>query len=181
MKAQDEDPRTPEDPDQEDTAGSSPSGGISIGVMTGGAAAAGDRASAEDRSRRAGTPPPYAAAAPPAGVPGGIGIGVLAGGAVAAGADARAVDASAQLLDASPELVAAVRTLRDHLGMLRRTPEIAELDTALSELDEAMAGTGRVPRDRLQWLRDRLTLGATAAAGLASATAVVDTIVRLTG
>ncbi|MFD9482816.1 hypothetical protein ACFWBX_02095 [Streptomyces sp. NPDC059991] len=186
MAVDEEGRETPETPDGERDAGGSPSGGISIGVMTGGAAAAGPRASAEDRSRRTGAPPPpYAGAAPPTGVPtgvpGGIGIGVMTGGAAAAGEDARAVDASAQLLDAPPELVAAVRTLREHLGMLRPTPEIAELDAGLSELDEAMAGTGQVRRDRLQWLRDRLTLGATAAAGLASAAAVVETIVQLTG
>lgn len=169
--------QTPEAPDAKRDGG-----GISIGVMTGGAAAAGDRASAEDRSRRTGTPPPPdATAPPPTAAPGGIGIGVMTGGAAAAGADARAVDASDQLLDAPPELAAAVRTLREDLGMFRRTPEIAELDAGLGELDEEMTGTGQVRRDRLQWLRDRLTLGATAAAGLASASAVVDTIVQLTG
>ncbi|WP_406342573.1 hypothetical protein [Streptomyces sp. NBC_00648] len=179
MAVEEEDQDTP---DTQGDGGGSPSGGISIGVMTGGAAAAGHRASAEDRSRRAATtPPPYTGAAPPTGGPGGIGIGVMTGGAAAAGEGARAVDASAQLFAAPPELALAVRTLREHLGMLRRTPEIAELDAGLSELDEAMAGTGQVRRDRLQWLRDRLTLGATTAAGLASAAAVVETIVQLTG
>ncbi|MEU5438670.1 hypothetical protein AB0G73_35750 [Streptomyces sp. NPDC020719] len=163
--------------------GGPPSGGISIGVMTGGAAAAGDRASAEDRSRRRGTPPPAAhpGAAAPTSVPGGIGIGVMSGGAAASGTDARAVDASTQLLDAPAELATAIRTLRDHLGMLNRTPDIAELDEGLSEIEEGVTTTGQVRRDRLQWLRDRLTLGATAAAGLASATAVVETIAQLTG
>ncbi|MFK8910930.1 hypothetical protein, partial [Streptomyces sp. YS-3] len=170
-------------PEQDPQAPPGTPGGISIGVMTGGAAAAGDRASAEDRSQRTGTPPvPYAGTGPaPAGVPGGVGIGTMTGGAAAAGADARAVDASTQLLDAPPELAAAVRTLRDHLGVLRPTAETAELADRLAEVEEGVAATGQVRRDRLQWLRERLTLGTTAAAGLASAAAVVDTITRLTG
>ncbi|MBD0747579.1 hypothetical protein [Streptomyces sp. CBMA152] len=168
------------DPETPPATGSS--GGISIGVMTGGAAAAGDRASAEDRSRRAGTPtPPPSYTGAPTNVPGGIGIGVMTGGAAASGTDAKAVDASEQLLDAPPELATAVRTLREHLGMLNRTPDIAELDDGLNEIEEGVTSTGQVRRDRLQWLRDRLTLGATAAAGLASATAVVETIAQLTG
>ncbi|MEU5300969.1 hypothetical protein ACH4YO_15630 [Streptomyces noursei] len=36
-------------------------------------------------------------------------------------------------------------------------------------------------RDRLQWLRDRLDLGATAVAGLASAATVVQQITQLLG
>jgi hypothetical protein len=179
----------PETPDEEagsgvDPAGSRP-GAISIGLMTGGAAAVGDRACAEDRSQRVGTPATlpssYAGLPAPATVPGGIGIGMMTGGAAASGTDAKAVDSSTQLLDAPPELLAAVRTLREHLSVLTRTAEIAELDDQLAGAEEEMTETAQVSRDRLHWLRDRLTLGATAAAGLASAAAVVQTIVRLVG
>lgn len=164
-------------------------GGISIGVLTGGAVAAGERAAAEDRSVRAGRPAP---ALPPADGPeapavptsaaGGISIGVMTGGAAAAGADARALDASTQpALDAPPELRAALGTLRQHLPLLTATDETSEIDARLADAEEEIDGTGRVRRDRLQWLRDRLDLGATAVAGLASATAVVQQITQLLG
>ncbi|MFJ6017076.1 hypothetical protein [Streptomyces sp. NPDC092952] len=160
-------------------------GGISIGLMTGGAAATGARAHAEDRGERVADSatvehPPGAASAPPV-VAGGIGIGTMTGGAVASGDDAHAVDSSRELVAASPELLAAVTALRGHLGVLTRTDEVAELDEGLAEVEGAAGGDGRVRRDRLRWLRDRLDLGATAAAGLASAAAVVQAIAQLGG
>ncbi|MFF2013799.1 hypothetical protein ACFVWY_32695 [Streptomyces sp. NPDC058195] len=164
-------------------AGPAP-GGISIGLMTGGAAAAGARAHAEDQGQRVGEPaaahPPAAAPAPPV-VAGGIGIGTMTGGAVASGDDSRAVDSSRQLVAVPPELLAAVAALRGHLGVLTRTDEIAELDAGLAEVEEGTDRDGRVSRDRLRWLRDRLEAGATAAAGLASAAAVVQAIAQLSG
>ncbi|SHL48343.1 hypothetical protein [Streptomyces yunnanensis] len=164
-------------------------GGISIGALTGGAVAAGDRASAEDRSLRDGraTPslPPTAgtdAFAVPGSTPGGISVGVMAGGAAAAGPDARALDASTQsAVDASPELRAALSTLREQLPLLNTSDETAEIDARLADAEEEIDATGQVRRDRLQWLRDRLDLGATAVAGLASAATVVQQITQLLG
>ncbi|MFF9345791.1 hypothetical protein [Streptomyces sp. NPDC014734] len=179
----------PEGPDGTETDGADgpgpAPGGISVGLMTGGAAAAGERAYAEDRGRHAGEAatvpvPPTGTPAPPI-VPGGIGIGTMTGGAVASGTDARAVDSSQRFVDVSPELLAAVAALRGHLGVLTRTGEVAELDAGLAEVEEGTIHDGRVRRDRLRWLRDRLDVGATAAAGLASAAAVVEAITQLTG
>ncbi|MFI6651618.1 hypothetical protein ACIBI8_28935 [Streptomyces sp. NPDC050529] len=171
--------------DEDAGAAGFPPGGISIGMMAGGAAATGARALAEDRGRRVGNSatrvhPPGNAVTPPV-VPGGIGIGAMTGGAVASGSDARAVDSSWELVDVSPELFAAVTALRGHLGVLTRTEEVAELDEGLAEVEGATAGSGRVPRDRLDRLRERLELGATAAAGLTSASAVLQAIAQLSG
>ncbi|AIA01301.1 hypothetical protein [Streptomyces noursei] len=122
------------------------------------------------------------APAVPTSAAGGISIGVMTGGAAAAGADARALDASTQpALDAPPELRAALGTLRQHLPLLTATDETSEIDARLADAEEEIDDTGRVRRDRLQWLRDRLDLGATAVAGLASATAVVQQITQLLG
>ncbi|GGX13244.1 hypothetical protein [Streptomyces noursei] len=164
-------------------------GGISIGVLTGGAVAAGDRASAEDRSLRDGhTAPPLPptagteALAVPGSTPGGISVGVMAGGAAAAGPDARALDASTRsAVEASPELRAALSTLREQLPLLNTSDETAEIDARLADAEEEIDATGQVRRDRLQWLRDRLELGATAVAGLASAATVVQQITQLLG
>ncbi|ANZ20995.1 hypothetical protein SNOUR_38835 [Streptomyces noursei ATCC 11455] len=164
-------------------------GGISIGVLTGGAVAAGDRASAEDRSLRDGrTAPPLPptagteALAVPGSTPGGISVGVMAGGAAAAGPDARALDASTRsAVEASPELRAALSTLREQLPLLNTSDETAEIDARLADAEEEIDATGQVRRDRLQWLRDRLDLGATAVAGLASAATVVQQITQLLG
>ncbi|MFG2888456.1 hypothetical protein [Streptomyces sp. NPDC048248] len=163
-------------------------GGISIGVLTGGAVAAGAGATAEDRSRRAGLPAPVPSshesgrprAVPPA-VSGGVSIGVMAGGAAASGPHARALDASTQVIDASPELLTAVRTLREQLHLLSPSDEITEVDAQLAGTEEEIDAVGQVRRDRLQRLRGRLELGATAAAGLASAAAVVQQITQLLG
>ncbi|WP_438489684.1 hypothetical protein [Streptomyces sp. S186] len=169
--------------------GADSGGGISIGVLTGGAVAAGERASAEDRSHRDGrAAPPLPAPsgadgiAVPRSAPGGISVGVMAGGAAAAGSDARALDASTQAtVDAPPELRAALGTLRRQLPLLNASDETSEIDGRLADAEEEIEATGQVRRDRLQWLRDRLDLGATAVAGLASATAVVQQITQLLG
>jgi len=167
------------------------SGGISVGVLTGGAVAAGEGVTAEDRSTHVGRPAPLPSppgseglSAPPPPAPGGISIGAMAGGAVAQGRDATAVDASTRLIDASPELLAAVRTLREELR--RHSPgdpgdETSEVDAQLAAAEEEIRTTGQVRRDRLQWLRERLDLGTAAVAGLASVTAVVEQIARLLG
>ncbi|MFD8383514.1 hypothetical protein ACFV2X_34235 [Streptomyces sp. NPDC059679] len=164
-------------------------GGISIGVLTGGAVAAGDRATAEDRSLRDGPPAPPLPQPPgargpsvPPSPPGGISIGVMAGGAAAAGADARAVDASTQsAIDAPPELRAALGTLRRQLPLLNPTDETSEIDAQLADAEEEIDTTGQVRRDRLQRLRDRIELGTAGVAGLAAATAVVQQILQLLG
>ncbi|MFF2808315.1 hypothetical protein ACFVT2_14320 [Streptomyces sp. NPDC058000] len=176
-------------PPRDEAPGGNNGGGISIGVLTGGAVAAGERASAEDRSLRDGRPAPPlglvdGAAAPvvPPSTTGGISIGVMAGGAAAAGTDARALDASTQpAIDAPPELRAALGTLRQQLPLLTATDETAEIDAQLADAEAEIDTTGQVRRDRLQWLRDRLDLGTTAVAGLASATAVVQQIIQLLG
>ncbi|WAZ26558.1 hypothetical protein STRCI_008149 [Streptomyces cinnabarinus] len=118
-----------------------------------------------------------------------IAIGVMTGGAVAAGPAARAVDASTRaatarpgdLLDAPPELLAAVRTLREHLRTLTPTDETAEVDEALTTLEDELDHTGRAARGQLEWLAARLNAGATALAGLASAAAVAQTLSGLLG
>ncbi|MFH8569382.1 hypothetical protein [Streptomyces sp. NPDC017993] len=164
------------------------SGGISVGVLTGGAVAAGEGATAEDRSRRVGRPAPLPSSresggppvVPPA-VTGGVSIGLMAGGAAASGPHARALDASTQLIDASPELLMAVGALREQLRLLSPSDEISEVDTQLAEAEEEIGAVGQVRRDRLQWLRERLDLGATAAASLASAAVVVQQITQLLG
>ncbi|MYT29906.1 MULTISPECIES: hypothetical protein [unclassified Streptomyces] len=171
--------------------GAGSGGGISIGVLTGGAVAAGERASAEDRSHRDGRAAPPLSVPPgadtagiavPRSAPGGISVGVMAGGAAAAGPDARALDASTQAtVDAPPELRAALGTLRQQLPLLNADDETSEIDGRLADAEEEIEATGQVRRDRLQWLRDRLDLGATAVAGLASATAVVQQITQLLG
>lgn len=156
-------------------------GGISIGVLTGGAVAAGEGATAEDRSRRAGgraEPPPSPAMTPRA-APGGIAIGVMTAGAAAAGPGANALDASEEPVGVSAEFRTALGTLREQLRLLSPSDETAELDAGLAGAEEEIGATGQVRRERLWWLRERLDVGATAAAGLASAAAVVQQITQL--
>ena len=105
----------------------------------------------------------------------------MTGGAVAAGQDARAVDASTRYVDASAELAAAVGALREQLRALAPSDETAEIDAELAVAEREIAEGGQVRRSRLQWLRERLDLGATAAAGLASAAAVVQACLQVLG
>ncbi|WFB08961.1 hypothetical protein LRS74_19380 [Streptomyces sp. LX-29] len=160
-----------------------PAGGIVIGTMTGGAAAVGDRATAEDRAGRAGPP---SAGPPPAGwpptavppvVPGGIGVGAMTGGAVAAGAGARAVHGTEGAAEVPPELLAAVRALREELAPLPPSTATEEVAAALGEVEEELAdGAGAADRERLGRLRGRLEAAATAVGGLASAVALAQAI-----
>ncbi|MGR4880746.1 hypothetical protein ACIPUC_15275 [Streptomyces sp. LARHCF249] len=157
-------------------------GGISIGVLTGGAVAAGEGATAEDRSRRpAGQepPPPPSPSATPRAAPGGIGIGVMTGGAAAAGPGARALDASGEPVGVSEEFRTALSTLREQLRLLGPSDETSETAAGIAGAEEEIGATGQVRRERLQWLRERLDAGATAAAGLASAGTVVQQITQL--
>lgn len=165
---------------EEEPAVAPAQGGISIGVLTGGAVAAGEGATAEDRSRRAGRPePPPAPSAAPRATPGGIGIGVMTGGAAAAGPAARALDASEELIGVSAEFRTALGTLREQLCLLSPSDETSEVDAGLAGAEEEIGATGQVRRERLQWLRERLDVGATAAAGLASAGALAEQITQL--
>ncbi|MEU4113445.1 hypothetical protein AB0F71_02960 [Kitasatospora sp. NPDC028055] len=178
--------------DEENAEGTDPAspsqgavGGISIGVLTGGAVAAGPSARADDRSDRSGQPaqPPgghWPPMAPPS-APGGISISVMTGGAVASGAEAQALDHSVQRIEASPELLAAVRVLREQLRSVGTGAETSELGAQLDEAEEEIATTGLVRRDRLQRLRERLELGASTVAGLSSAAALVQQIAQLSG
>ncbi|MFE3653592.1 hypothetical protein ACFXO2_38410, partial [Streptomyces sp. NPDC059152] len=79
------------------------------------------------------------------------------------------------------ELRAALGTLRRQLPLLNASDETSEIDARLADAEAEIDTTGQVRRDRLQWLRDRLDLGTTAVAGLASATAVVQQIIQLLG
>ncbi|MEV6674758.1 hypothetical protein [Streptomyces sp. NPDC051162] len=160
-------------------------GGIAIGRMTGGAAASGRGARAEDRSER--TARPAARSEGPAPVPrrtpgeGGVAVGELSGGALAAGEQATAVDASRGPLPVPDTLLTAVRDLRGQLPLLARTEGdgIDDVEGELADLEEEAARTGRADRGRLERLRSLLTGGATVAAGLASALAVVQAISQL--
>ncbi len=180
-------PGNPGNPGRSGNTGSSGSaaGGISIGLLTGGVVASGEGASAEDRSLRIGTPAPLPASveglAAPAPVPGGIGIGAMTGGVVASGKGAKAVSASTRMIDASPDLYATISALREQLTVLAPTDEVATVDAQLAAAEEEISETRQVSGDRLRWLRERLSLGATAAAGLASAATVVQAIDQLVG
>ncbi|MFI9204768.1 hypothetical protein [Streptomyces sp. NPDC053048] len=164
--------------------GSGGSGGISIGRMTGGAAASGPGATAEDRSERTGAPAPqegthHPVPPVPAPGPGGIVIGEMSGGAAATGRDARAVDASRRLLTVPPELLTAVGELRQDLPRFARTERLAELDDELTGLEEDARREGRTRGARLSRVRELLTDGATAIGALASAAAVAQAISQL--
>ena len=160
-------------------------GGIVIGRMTGGAAASGRKARAEDRSERVARPAERDAllVPVPARMPGegGIAAGEVSGGALAAGPEAEAVDASREPLPVTPELLAAVRELRGQLPLLARADGdgLDEVEGELSGLEEEAVRVGRTERGRLVRLRALLTGGATAAGGLASALAVVQAISQL--
>ncbi|MDI3419294.1 hypothetical protein [Streptomyces luteolus] len=149
-----------------------------------------------------------AAPAVPPPTAGGISIGAMSGGAVASGPRARAVDASTRAAPgADPvavpdELRAAIAELRAQLRVLlpageadrpEQPPpgedvsdegldeELAELDAGLAEAEDEIDATGQVRQDRLRRLRERLELGATAAAGLASTAALAQQIAQLLG
>ncbi|MFC5723923.1 hypothetical protein ACFP1Z_27535 [Streptomyces gamaensis] len=151
-------------------------GGISIGRMTGGAVASGERARAEDRSERLGAAAPGAGPAPvPAATPGpgGIAVGELSGGAVAAGTEAEAVHSARELVDVSPELFAALRLLRGE------QPAGSAAAGELDELTETAHRTGRVERGRLARLRAALTGGAATVEATAAGIAVAEAISHL--
>ncbi|MCA6092969.1 hypothetical protein LE181_12460 [Streptomyces sp. SCA3-4] len=163
-------------------------GGMFIGRMTGGAAASGKGARAEDRSERTGRPADGGESAPvvvPEGLrmPGEGGMAVLdmSGGAAATGENAEAVDASRQLLAVTPELLAAVGELKLDLPRFARTEQLDALDAELAGLEEDARTQGRTRSGRLTRLRELLTGGATAVGGLASAVAVVQAISSLLG
>ncbi|MFD5467697.1 hypothetical protein ACFWIQ_33510 [Kitasatospora sp. NPDC127059] len=174
------DPAAVDPPPAQGTAG-----GISIGVLTGGAVAAGASARAEDRSYRTDGP-----VEPPAGhwppvplpaAPGGISVSVMTGGAAASGPGAQALDNSVQAIEAPSELLAAVRVLRGQLLLAGPGEETSALGAQLDEAEEEITTTGLVRRDRLQRLRERLELGASTVAGLSSAAALVQQIAQLSG
>ncbi|AEN10232.1 MULTISPECIES: hypothetical protein [unclassified Streptomyces] len=162
----DREPDTDEEPTRTDPAGAVPPGGIVIGEFGGGAAAAGPRAEAEDVSRRIGRPRGADEAPPPvvAPVPGGIAIGRMTGGAAASGPDARATDRSEQFIEATPQLVDALRLLRGESGELR---------AEAAEAEREIQATGRVTRSRLRRLvglagRAAGSVGGQTAAGVAT-------------
>lgn len=146
-------------------AGTEPAGGIVIGEFGGGAAAAGNRAEAEDASRRIGRPrgggdaPPVVAP-----VPGGIAIGRMTGGAAASGPDAKATDRSDQFIEATPQLMDALLLLRGETGEIR---------TEAAEAEREIRATGGVERGRLRRLgalagRAAGSVGGQTAAGVAA-------------
>ncbi|WP_079191256.1 hypothetical protein [Streptomyces sp. CB00455] len=161
------------------------SGSVRVGLLTGGAVAAGARARAEDRStgrsERTALPPGVLPAVPPAAVAGDVGIGAMTAGAAAAGPDAIAVDASTGPVGTVQDLRAAVGVLREQLRLLGSGAEAAEIDHHLAEAQAEIESSGRVRPERLQWLRDHLELGATATAALASAATVAQQIAQILG
>ncbi|GGR15148.1 hypothetical protein ACH4U6_26015 [Streptomyces netropsis] len=178
---------TDEQREQRAREGRGKAGGVAVGRFSGGAIATGDGSRAEDRSERVGQGAERGTGpvAVPLSVPedGGVAVGEMTGGAVATGPDAEAVDSSRQLLSASPELLAAVRLLRQQLPLLARAEGdgLDGCDGQLAELEEEVVRTGRAERGRLVRLRALLTGGATTAGGLASAIAVVQAISGLLG
>lgn len=107
--------------------------------------------------------------------PGSINIGTMHGGAVASGAHARAISTTRQTDGTSPALLAAVTALRDELARL------AELQAQLTAAEEDIEATGRIAPGRLEWLRERIAIGATAATGLAAAGQAAEQLARLIG
>ncbi|MCB5908615.1 hypothetical protein [Streptomyces pinistramenti] len=160
-------------------------GGISIGLMTGGAVARGARARAEDRSEHTGAAGPAGPVPVPATPPrAGVAIGAMTGGAVAAGAEAHALDASRRLVTVSPELVRALAALRAELPQAvdgSADDGIGEIADQLALVESGMAQTQQAERGRLQRLLALLTSGSAIAGGLASAVAVVQAISALLG
>ncbi|MDF6017325.1 hypothetical protein [Streptomyces sp. JH34] len=104
--------------------------------------------------------------------PGGISIGTMHGSAVAQGSHAKAVNVTQSTADAS-ELLAAVTALRDHLSVL------GDLDAQLAAAQGEITATGEITAGRLEWLRDRIAIGATAATGLATAGQAAEQLARL--
>ncbi|GAA2707748.1 MULTISPECIES: hypothetical protein [Streptomyces] len=175
---------TRDDKDEAEGTGRTGGGGISIGSISGGAVAQGERAKAEDRSERVGQPeaPPAGGAAPvPPPGNGGMAVGAMSGGALAQGREAQATDASRQLVTATPELLAAVARMREELAVQQRTAGdgLDEVDAELAAVQREAEVAGRTGRSRLARLRTLLTSGATAVGGLASLAAVVEAISRL--
>jgi hypothetical protein len=76
-------------------------------------------------------------------LPGGIAIGRMTGGAVVSGTDARAVDISEQLIAVTPELLDALRVLRQADG---------ELGEAVGEVEREIQATGSVRQGPLRRL-----------------------------
>jgi hypothetical protein len=140
MDASDESRHTDREPETDE----GPVGGVVIGDLGGGAAAAGLRAKAKDTGRRIGRPGD-AAGPPPvvAPVPGGVAVGRMTGGAVVSGTEAEAVDESEHLIEATPQLLDALRLLRGMEGELRT--EAAEAEREIQE-------TGGVRQGRLRRL-----------------------------
>ncbi|MEU1816689.1 hypothetical protein ABZ543_16020 [Streptomyces roseifaciens] len=179
--------------------GAGSGGGIAIGRMTGGAVAAGDRAQAENHAERAAhhaeetgshdgragrdAHPGTGLVPVPAESPGhgGVVVGELSGGAVAAGRQARAVDASREVLAVPPDLLEAVAELRRQLPLLVRAEGdgVDAVGDELAGLEEEARRTGRTQRGRLVRLRALLSSGTTAAGGLASAATVAEAAGRL--
>ncbi|MER7751365.1 hypothetical protein [Kitasatospora sp. NPDC097643] len=166
-------------------------GGVTIGHLAGGAVAAGERASAEDRSQRSGAVAvpaaptagvPMAMAMPPA-APGVVAIGTMTGGALASGTDARAVDSSVHLDPSARHLLDSVRTLRRQLPLLVRADGdgTAEVEHELAAVDTDLERTGTTPRTRLERLLGFLRGSGTVVSGLASALAVVQAIEQFLG
>ncbi|MFE2425490.1 hypothetical protein ACFXJ5_01820 [Streptomyces sp. NPDC059373] len=153
-------------------------GGLFVGgSVTGGAIATGRESRATDSSKGTGGAPVAdlpAPVAPPSAVPSGGAVvgGHVTGGAIAAGHGSEAVY-DAQRADGShEELLAAVTLLRQHLGLLTPGPEIDEVDGELAGVEDEITRTGRAEPTRLERLRERLTTGNAALAGLQSAVAV---------
>ena len=152
--------------DGEEPAGAEPAGGIVVGEFDGGAVAAGSRAEAEDAGRRIGRPRGADLLPPPvvAPVPGGISIGRMTGGAAASGPDARSTDRSERFIEATPQLVDALRLLRGTEGELR---------TEAAEAEREVQATGGVEGGRLRRLaalagRAAGSVGGQTAAGVAA-------------
>jgi len=157
-------------------------GGVFVsGSVTGGAIAAGRDSRASDTSKGTGATPvadlPAPVAPPATGPRGGVVVGGhVTGGAVAAGIGSEAVY-DAQHVDAGhQELLAAVALLRQHLGIMTPGPEIDAVDGELAGVEEEINRTGRAEPTRLEWLRERITTGNAALAGLASAVSVAQAI-----
>ncbi|MGW2772010.1 hypothetical protein ACWC4C_05560 [Streptomyces olivaceoviridis] len=107
--------------------------------------------------------------------PGGISIGSMHNSSVAQGSQSQAVNIVQGTDTDASELLAAVASLRDQLRTLN------DLDSQLATAQREIEATGEITPGRLEWLRERVAIGASLATGLATAGQAAEQLARLIG